>query len=287
MNVAAKYSYLGKTLLISFIFAPIFPLGFCISFFGFIFGYWLEKFNFSKMYKKPEKLDKQIAEYYIQYFAEIFGIYYLGSYYLILDIDNFEIWNWIFWVFIPIIFFRRCFLIDFFKIKESEIHKKTYDDMYLDFIIDYERANPVTRIEGEMRYLDKLEENNRINKIEKDKRKKKIKEENQMKLYLRRQRISRIANIKELNNLLNLDGDVQKNEKDIICSIEPIIEKDKKEGKIFKKKIQKTKSKSKTKKASKNTVSHESGISIPSHILMNKEKTVIIKPKNSKHKKNK
>ena len=80
MNIAAKYSYLIKTLLISFIFADIFPLGFCISFFGFIFGYWLEKFNFSKMYKKPEKLDKQIAEYYIQYFAEIFSSYYLGSY---------------------------------------------------------------------------------------------------------------------------------------------------------------------------------------------------------------
>ena len=72
MNVAAKYSYLGKTLLISFVFAPVFPLGFCISFIGFIFGYWLEKFNFSKMYKKPEKLDKQIAEYYINYFGEIF-----------------------------------------------------------------------------------------------------------------------------------------------------------------------------------------------------------------------
>ena len=267
MNVAAKYSYLVKTLLISFIFAPIFPLGFCISFFGFIFGYWLEKFNFSKMYKKPEKLDKQIAKYYIQYFAEIFSSYYLGSYYLILDIDNFEIWNWIFWVFIPIIFFRRCFLIDFFKIKESEIHKKTYDDMYLDFIIDYERANPVTRIEGEMRYLDKLEEKNKINLIEKDKRKRKIKEENQMKLYLRRQRISRIANIKELNNMLNLDGDVQKNEKDIICNIEPIIENDKKEGKIFK--IKKLKSKSR--KKNEKHVNNETGTSFPSHFFMNKE----------------
>ena len=88
--------------------------------------------------------------------------------------------------------------------KESEIHKKTHDEMYLDFITDYERANPMTRIEGEMRYLDKLEEKNKIDIIEKDKRKKKIKEENPMKFYLRQQRISRITNIKELNNLLNI-----------------------------------------------------------------------------------
>ena len=39
MNVAAKYSYLIKTLLMSFLFAPIFPLGFFIFFIGFIFGY--------------------------------------------------------------------------------------------------------------------------------------------------------------------------------------------------------------------------------------------------------
>ena len=36
--------------------------------------------------------------------------------------------------------------------------------MYLEFVTDYERTNPMTRIEGEMRYLDKLEENYKINK---------------------------------------------------------------------------------------------------------------------------
>ena len=65
MNIAAKYSYLVKTLLMSFFFSSVFPLGFGISLVGLIFAYWLEKFNFSKMYKKPEKLDKQITEYYI------------------------------------------------------------------------------------------------------------------------------------------------------------------------------------------------------------------------------
>ena len=234
MDVAVKYSYLIKTLLMSSIFAAIFPLGFCISFVGFIFGYWLEKFNFSKMYKKPEKLDKQINESYVNHFIIIFNVMGLGTFYFLQGFRNIGNDKWIlinFYFSLILLFmpFNMCFQKDFFNIKKSKIHEKTYDEMYLDFIIDYERANPMTRIEGEMRYLYKLEENKRINKIEKDKRKKKINEENQMKYYIRQQRLSRIINIKELNNILNLnDNDEKEKEKDIIDNIDPMIENYKK-----------------------------------------------------------
>ena len=218
MNVPVKYSYLIKTLLMSLIFVSIFPLGFCISLLGFIFAYWLEKFDFSKMYKKPEKLDKQISEYYLMFFIIIFLAYGLGYFYFLQENDIYimiilSIFSVL--LFIP---FNLCFKRDVLDIKRLKIKEKNYDDMYLEFVTDYERTNPMTRIEGEMRYLDKLEENYKINKSEKDKRKKKIKEENQIKFYLRKQRLSRILNIKELNNLLNLDydNDEQEKEKDII-----------------------------------------------------------------------
>ena len=48
MSIASKYSYIFKTLLMSFLYMPIFPLSIAISLVGFIFGYFLEKFNFSK-----------------------------------------------------------------------------------------------------------------------------------------------------------------------------------------------------------------------------------------------
>ena len=222
MNVPAKYSYLVKTLFMSFIYFPIFPLGFCISLIGFIFGYWWEKFNFSIMYKKPEKLDKQITEYYVIFFFLNFLIFAFGSFYFLSvghEVDIFILVIFIVNYILLIIPFHLCFQKDYFKFNESEIHKKTYDDMYLNFIIDYERANPMTRIEGEMRYLDKLEEKNKITKKEKDKRKKKIKEENQIKTHLRQQRLSRIINIKELNNILTLDDD-DKQENNIILNME-------------------------------------------------------------------
>ena len=135
--------------------------------------------------------------------------------------------------------------------------------MYLDLVTDYERANPMTRIEGEMRYLDKLEEKNKINKKEKDKRKKRIKEENQIKFYLRKQRLSRVINIKELNNLLNLDDD-DNQETNIICNIIPTNENNKKEKK------------SKTGRFCKNTFNNKS--QKPIKLIMNNGKG------NNKHK---
>ena len=270
MNVAVKYSYLIKTLLMSLIFAPIFPLGLGISLIGFIFAYWLEKFNFSKMYKKPEKLDKQITEYYVTYFIIIFIAYGWGSLYFLEEAD---IWIHIIielFSTLLILPFNLCFQRDVLNIKKWKIHGKTYDDKYLDFITDYERTNPMTRIEGEMRYLDKLEENNRINKIEKDKIKKKIKEEDQMKFYLKRQRMSRIINIKELNNILNLDDDEQ--EKDSIGNIDQIIENYKNKETIFKIKKSTKYSKRKTKILKKIPSANKSKTS-QSDYLMNKEKS--------------
>jgi len=80
MEIVEKYSYIVKTLLMSFFYIPIFPLGLIISFFGFLFAYWLEKFNFANMYKKPEMLNRHIAEFYVNYFIVVFFAYGVGDY---------------------------------------------------------------------------------------------------------------------------------------------------------------------------------------------------------------
>ena len=49
MDIDEKYSHIVKMVLMSFFYIPIFPLGLIISFFGFIFAYWLEKFNFANI----------------------------------------------------------------------------------------------------------------------------------------------------------------------------------------------------------------------------------------------
>ena len=68
MNIAEKYSYIFKTLLISFFYIPIFPLGVIISILGLFLGYFLEKYNFCNIYKRPEMLDGQLCKTYINFF---------------------------------------------------------------------------------------------------------------------------------------------------------------------------------------------------------------------------
>ena len=94
MNVELKYSYIFKTLLMSFLYIPIFPLGIIISLLGFLLGYWLEKFNFAHMYKRPEMLNRQIAEFYAKYFVFVLFVYGIGDYIFLSDVYDTRILNY-------------------------------------------------------------------------------------------------------------------------------------------------------------------------------------------------
>ena len=186
MNVAAKYSYIGKTLLMSFLYVPIFPLGLGISLLGFILGYWLEKYNFSNMYKKPEMLNRQIVEFYSNYFVLIFFVYGIGDYIFLNDVYEKKTWslvNIIVFGVMIILPYHQLLSIDYLKFEESQIHEKEYNEKYVDFLNDYERANQITKKEGEKRYLEQLEKKYRINKKEGKRRKKRIKQENTLRYY--------------------------------------------------------------------------------------------------------
>ena len=214
MNVAAKYSYIGKTLLMSFLYVPIFPLGLGISLLGFILGYWLEKYNFANMYKKPEMLNRQIVEFYSNYFVLIFFVYGIGDYVFLHDAYEKKTWslvNIIVFGVLIIFPYHQLLSIDFLNFDESQIHEKEYKDKYVDFLNDYERANPMTKKEGEIRYLEQLEKKHKINKKEVERRKKRIKEENPMKFYSN-QIINK--NVKGLNDFLANDEII--NEYDIV-----------------------------------------------------------------------
>ena len=202
MNIAAKYSYIGKTLLMSFLYVPIFPLGLGISLLGFILAYWLEKYNFANMYKKPEMLNRQIVEFYSNYFVLIFFVYGIGDYVFLRDVYEKNTWslvNIIVFGVLIILPYHQLLSIDFLKFEESKIHEQEYKEKYVDFLNDYERANPMTKKEGEMRYLEQLEKKHKINREEAELRKKKINEENPLKYY--RNQINN-CNVKGINDIL-------------------------------------------------------------------------------------
>jgi len=165
MNIYAKYSYIFKTLLISNFYIPIFPFGTLFSFVGFLFGYFLEKYNFCYRYKRPEMLNDEICKLYLNYFITVLFVNGLGDYIFKLDIYKTNVWGMIniivfgLLIFIP---YHDYVTYDFLKLKESKIHSSKFDDVSLSFFTDYERANPMTKKEGIESYLKALKDKGKI-----------------------------------------------------------------------------------------------------------------------------
>ena len=163
MAIAYKYSYIFKTLLMSFFYMPIFPLSTFISSVGLFFGYFMEKFNFSKMYKRPEMLNSKICEFYSNYFIINLFMLTIGDYiFTNRNIPNNK------WTFINLTLFgililipyNQIFSLDFLGINESDLKQEKYKDIFLTFYNDYERSNPMTKKEGIKHFINKLIEKN-------------------------------------------------------------------------------------------------------------------------------
>ena len=169
MSIASKYSYIFKTLLMSFFFMPIFPLSIAISLVGFIFGYFLEKFNFSKMYKRPDILNSKICEFYSNYFTINFFMLAIGDFIFLEEENNkgiLTILNVIVFGALIIIPINQIFDIDFIGINESDLNTEKYEECYFTFFNDYEKANPMTKKEGIKNFMLKLEKDGLISRSE-------------------------------------------------------------------------------------------------------------------------
>ena len=172
MDIASKYSYTTRTLLMCFFYLPIFPLGIPICFIGFIFSFFLEKYNFVKMYKKPIMLNSKIIEFYSNYFIINLLMVSLGDYFFLENVFKSNLWisvNLILFSILTILPYNKVLSIDLIKINESDIKaEELYEDYFYNFFNDYERNNPITKKEGIKHFLDKLLEKFLITKNEYD-----------------------------------------------------------------------------------------------------------------------
>ncbi len=170
MKISNKYSYLAKTLLMTFLYIPIFPLGILISLIGLLLAYYLEKYNFIYMYKRPEMLNSNLCEFYSNYFVLNYLMLAIGNYIFIKENNENDKWNIVnlnLFGLLILIPYNQIFSIDFIGIKESQLKTaKTYDEVYFNFYNDYERTNPMTKKEGMKRFIYKLKEKGYINTID-------------------------------------------------------------------------------------------------------------------------
>ena len=227
MNISIKYSYIAKTLLMAFLYIPIFPLGILISFFGFCFTFLLEKFNFCNIYKKPEMIGEKICKFYIDYFVIALFVYGLGDYFFLKETYNNNIWSLVSiitfgaFIFIPYI---KLLNRDYLNINKCDFYQKEYKDC-LEFMQDYERANPINKKEGKINYLKKLKEKEIITENELNNYIKDIYNVNIMQIFYKNKHkmkdsIKKYSNIinNNINNLLNNNDNLINNDNNLINS---------------------------------------------------------------------
>ena len=168
MNISYKYAYLMKTTAMTFFYLPIFPLGFIISMVGFILGYFLELFNFTHIYKRPEMLDESITIAYVNNFIFILFIGGIGDLFFFYEIfpnKAFSLVNFILFlvlIFVPYTKFLICNFIG--EKKKSDYYSKPLSEIYFTFYNDYQRQNPFTKKLGLANYLKALKDKDYLTK---------------------------------------------------------------------------------------------------------------------------
>ena len=167
MDISYKYSYIAKTMLMTFLYVPIFPLGVIFSLLGLILGYILERFNFTHLYKRPEMLNQKMCEFYVNYFIVFLFDYGIGNWMFMSETFPIKDWalvNIILFGLLIIIPYPHLFHCKFIEESESEINTKEYKDVYFSFYNDYERQNPLTKKQGLSNYLKRLLDDGKINR---------------------------------------------------------------------------------------------------------------------------
>ena len=162
MRIAYKYSYIAKTLALTVFYLSIFPMGFIISFLGFIFGYILELFNFSHLSIRPEMLDETIAKVYGENFIILIFIGAIGDYFFFHEIfphNKMSLANIIIFGILIIIPYTKFINCNFVGFDKSEFYNYPLSDVYFTFYNDYQRQNPFTRKVGMLKYLTELKKN--------------------------------------------------------------------------------------------------------------------------------
>ena len=177
IELAYKYSYIAKTLLMTFFYLPLFPLGIIFSMCGLILGFYLEKFNIGHRYKRPEMMNETICKFYANFFEVNFFMLALGNFIFLKYKYLTNYWsyvNLILFFILLIVPYGQYLNINFIGINQSQINNKNYNDEYFTFDYYYELMNPFTKKEGTINYLNRLKEKDYITEEEFQKQKKQI-----------------------------------------------------------------------------------------------------------------
>lgn len=170
VDIAQRYANMGKTILLTFCYAPLLPSAFLISGIGILIEYWLSKYLLLRRHSWPKRLSGNLSKVMIQVLPWAVLLYSIMNYICMIYLNPHEsrpafIWMLIMlaYTFFPLDGIFSCFTKSNIEIWENMYSKETYEEMATSFIDDYDRANPVTVNEGWEWLADLMLKNNHLN----------------------------------------------------------------------------------------------------------------------------
>jgi hypothetical protein len=159
-DMAQRYANIGKTILLTFCYAPLVPAGFFFSAVAVFFEYWMFKYLLLRRHSWPKKLSGDLAKAMMNVIPWSVLLYSVMNFvymnYLNPEESNLAfIWMlmMIIYTVLPLeIFISFCGKTDLNVWKNFDSQK--YDDVALNFVEDYDKLNPITSSEGHKRFAE-------------------------------------------------------------------------------------------------------------------------------------
>jgi hypothetical protein len=168
VDMAQRYANYMKTLMIIFVFAPIFPVGLLIGSFSMFLQYWTDKYLLLRRHARPPQLGSKISDNIMRWmpililsYAVIFIQLSNLVAYTLKSEKSTSFLHWIPYAVLALSAFFFIFPCKCWFLRNSR-KKVTYDEndfevQNLNFVEDYLRCNPVTSRQGWKDWLDLIE----------------------------------------------------------------------------------------------------------------------------------
>lgn len=168
LDLAQRYASVFKTLIISFAYAPIVPIGLGIGLFALLVEYWVDKVLLLRRHSRPLISSGYLNRSMVRLLPWAVVVYavMLFVFMELLNPDDSAaafIWMWITLgiALFPASFYNICWKRQWSTMKRRAGDTKQFEEVALSFLDDFDRANPVTQREGWEAYM-KLAEKKKL-----------------------------------------------------------------------------------------------------------------------------
>ena len=176
VDMGQRYANMNKTVLLTFLYAPLIPVAYLFALIAIILEYWTFKYLLLRRHSWPQRLSGDLAKAMFNILPWSVLLYSIMNYIYMLSLNPSQSELAFIWMLVMLAytFLPLELITDHFVKKDLNIwaNNKKYDDVALTFVQDYDTMNPITSSEGHKRYAELLVEKNLVDQDKIDELKK-------------------------------------------------------------------------------------------------------------------